>query len=133
MIFLTEKYAKLNIDFDSFDRFTKNKDKFIDILNKTNYIKNKEEIIDILNNEELAAYYENNIKRDTVFFDSVKDLTRQNTVNILVVGGFHKNLLKLFNDNGNKYVIIFPNTNGNDNKIYKQLILDIGNYNFKQE
>ncbi len=129
MIFLTEKYAKLNIDFYNFDKLTKDKDKFTDILNKTNYIKNKEEIIDILNNEELTVYYENNIKRDTVFFNSVKDLSKENTVNILVIGGFHKNLLTLFNDNKKKYVIIFPNTNGNDNKIYKQLILDIGNYN----
>jgi UDP-2,3-diacylglucosamine pyrophosphatase LpxH len=129
MIFLTEKYAKLNIDFYNFDKLTKDKDKFTDILNKTKYIKNKEEIIDILNNEELTVYYENNIKRDTVFFNSVKDLSKENTVNILVIGGFHKNLLTLFNDNKKKYVIIFPNTNGNDNKIYKQLILDIGNYN----
>nr|MCR4662648.1 hypothetical protein [Endomicrobiaceae bacterium] len=124
-------YAKLNIDFYNFEKFTTNKDKFIDILNKTNYIKNKKEIIDILTNEELITYYENNIKRDTVFFNNVKDLMKENSTNILVVGGFHKKLLNLFNDNGTKYILIFPNTNGNDNKLYKQLIIDIGNYELR--
>jgi hypothetical protein len=130
MLFLTEKYTKLNIDFYSFDNFTINKDKFRDILNKTNYIKNKDEIIDILNNEELTVYYENNIKRDSIFFNNIKDLMKENSINILVVGGFHKELLNLFNNDNKKYIVIFPNTNGNDNDIYKQLILDIGNYNF---
>lgn len=130
MLFLTEKYTKLNIDFYSFDNFTINKDKFRDILNKTNYIKDKKEIIDILNNEELSVYYENNIKRDSIFFNSVKNLMKENSINILVVGGFHKELLNLFNNDGKKYVVIFPNTNGNNNNVYKQLILDIGSYNF---
>ena len=130
MIFLTEKYAKLNIDFYNFDKFIINKNKFIETLNKTNYIKNKKGIINILNNKELFDYYENNIKRDIVFFKNVTDLTKENTINILVVGGFHKNLLNLFNDNNKKYIVIFPNTKGNNNNIYKQLILDIGSYNF---
>lgn len=128
MIFLTEKYVKLNIDFDNFNRFTIYKDKFIEILNKSNYIKNKKEIIDVLNNKELVTYYENNIKRDTVFFNNIKDLITENHINILIIGGFHKELLKLFNDNGTKYILIFPNTNDNDNKVYKKLILDIGDY-----
>ncbi len=130
MIFLTEKYTKLNIDFYNFDKFILNRDKFINMLNITNYIRSKKGIIDILNNEELSDYYENNIKRDTVFFKNVTDLTKENTINILVVGGFHKNLLNLFDDNNKKYIVIFPNTNGNNNNIYKQLILDIGSYNF---
>ena len=130
MIFLTGNYTKLNIDFYNFDKFITNKDKFTEKLNKTHYIKNKEEIIDILNNKELSAYYGNNIKRDIVFFNNVKELTKEKTTNILVVGGFHKGLLNLFNDNGKKYIVIFPNTNGNNNNIYRQLILDIGNYNF---
>lgn len=129
MLFLTEKYTKLNIDFYNFDKFVLSKNKFINTLNETNYIKNKNEIIDILNNEELAVYYENNIKRDDIFFNNIIELIKENSTNIVVVGGFHKNLLKMFNDAGKKYIIIFPNTNGNDNKIYKQLILDIGNYN----
>jgi len=130
MIFLTEKYAKLNIDFYNFDNFITNKNKFIETLNKTNYIKSKKETIDILNNKELSDYYENNIKRDFVFFNNVTDLAKENTINILVVGGFHKNLLNLFNENKKKYVVIFPNTKSNNNNIYKQLILDIGSYNF---
>lgn len=130
MMLLTEKYTKLNIDFYSFDKFILNKNKFTDILNKINYIKNKDEIIDILNNEELSYYYENNIKRDSIFFNNIKYLMKENSINILVVGGFHKELLNLFNNDGKKYVVIFPNTNGNDNNTYKQLIIDIGNYNF---
>ena len=130
MLFLTEKYTKLNIDFYNFDEFTSNKDKFIDTLNKTNYIKNKYELIDILNNEELDVYYKNNVKRDSIFFNNIKDLMKENSINILVVGGFHKELLNLFNNDNKKYVVIFPNTNGNDNNVYKQLILDIGYYNF---
>jgi hypothetical protein len=130
MMLLTEKYTKLNIDFYSFDKFILNKNKFTDILNKINYIKNKDEIIDILNNEELSYYYENNIKRDSIFFNNIKYLMKENSINILVVGGFHKELLNLFNNDGKKYVVIFPNTNGNDNDTYKQLILDIGAYNF---
>jgi hypothetical protein len=130
MIYLTDKYTKLNIDFYNFEKFTISKNKFIEILNKTNYIKNKNEIIDILNNEELAVYYENNIKRDNIFFNNIKDLMTENSTNILVVGGFHKELLNLFNNDNKKYVVIFPNTNGNDDNIYRQLILDIGNYNF---
>ncbi len=128
MLFMTETYTKLNIDFYNFEKFKTNKDKFIEILNKTIFIKNKDEIIDILNNEELITYYGNNIKRDTIFFNNVKELTKEKTTNILVVGGFHKKLLKLFNDNGKKYILIFPNTNGNDNKVYRKLILDIGDY-----
>ena len=130
IMFLMEKYTKLNIDFYSFDKFMLNKNKFTDILNKTNYIKNKENINEILNNEELAVYYENNIKRDTIFFNNIKDLMTENSINILVVGGFHKELLNLFNNDNKKYVVIFPNTNENDDNIYRQLILDIGNYNF---
>jgi len=131
MIILTENYTNLNIDFYSFDKFIKNKNKFIQLLNNTDFIKNKEEITDILNNEELKIYYTNNNKRDTIFFNNINDLKKENSVNILVVGGFHKDLLNLFNDNGEKYIVIFPNTNGNDDKIYKQLILDIGKYNFR--
>ena len=130
MMLLTEKYTKLNIDFYSFDKFILNKNKFTDILNKINYIKNKDEIIDILNNEELSYYYENNVKRDNIFFNNIKDSMKENSINILVVGGFHKELLNLFNSDNKKYIVIFPNTNGNDNDTYKQLILDIGAYNF---
>ena len=130
MIYLTDKYTKLNIDFYNFEKFTTNKNKFIEILNKTNYIKNKNEIIDLLNNEELTVYYDSNIKRDTVFFNNVMDLIKENSTNILVIGGFHKEILNLFNNSGKKYILIFPNTNGNDNNVYKQLIIDIGNYSF---
>lgn len=130
MIFLTEKYTKLNIDFYSFDNFSKNKNKFIETLNNTDFIKNKDELIEILNNEELSNYYNNNIKRDSIFFNNITELIEEGTTNILVIGGFHKTLLDLFNENGKKYIVIFPNANGNDNNIYKQLILDIGSYNF---
>lgn len=130
MLFLTQKYAQLNIDFYNFDKFIKNKDNFIEILKNNSFIENKDEIIEILNNEELAKYYDNNIKRDTVFFNNIENSVKENSVNILVVGGFHKNLLDLFNDNGKKYIVIFPNTKDGDNNLYKQIILDIGSYNF---
>ena len=55
MLFLTEKYTKLNIDFYNFDKFTANKNKFIDILNKTDYIKNSEKKLE----------YRTTFKRDT--------------------------------------------------------------------
>ena len=87
-------------------------------------------MLDILNNEELNDYYENNIKRDTIFFNNIADLMKEGTINILVVGGFHKELLKIFDKNNKKYVVIFPNTNTNDSNPYRQLILDIGSYKF---
>lgn len=130
MLFLTQKYAQLNIDFYNFDKFIKNKDNFIEILNNTSFIENKDEIFEILNNAELTKYYDNNIKRDTVFFNNIENSLKENSINILVVGGFHKNLLDLFNDNGKKYIVIFPNTKDGDNNLYKQIILDIGSYNF---
>lgn len=133
MIFLTEKYTKLNIDFYNFNKFIQNKNKFIELLNKTNYIKNKKEITDVLNNEELSVYYENNIKRNFMFFNNIKNLMTEGTINILVVGGFHKDLLNLFNENGKKYIVIFPNTKKTDSTLYRQLILDIGSYSFLQK
>lgn len=130
MLFLTQKYAQLNIDFYNFDKFIKDKDKFIETLNNTSFIENKDEICEILNNEELTKYYDNNIKRDNIFFNNIESLVKENSTNILVVGGFHKNLLDLFNDNGKRYIVIFPNTKDGNNNLYKQIILDIGSYNF---
>ena len=127
---LLKKYAVLKLSFDEAEKLFYNKEKFEKLIDKYDYIKNKKEILEISDNKILQSYYNLNIKRNSIFVENiVKEITPGKT-NVIVAGGFHKNISKLLAASNLKYAIIMPNAVANNYITYKNILSDIVIYNF---
>ena len=107
-----------------------NKEKFETLIGKYDYIKNKKEIFEISDNKILQSYYDLNIKRNSIFVKNIINEITPGKTNIIVAGGFHKNIAELLAESNLKYIIIMPNTDANNYVTYKNILSDIVIYNF---
>jgi len=127
---LLKKYVSLKLNFDEAEKLFYNKEKFEGLISKYNYIKNKKEILEISDNKILQSYYNLNIKRNSIFVENIVKEIVPGKTNVIVTGGFHKNISELLAANNLKYVIVMPNAVANNYVTYKNILSDIVIYNF---
>lgn len=135
IIFLTEylslldKYAQLKTDSESFKKLFDNVQSLETILSKKYLLSEEQDIRKILNNEKLNSYYKNNITRNDIFKKNILSRIEKGTVNIMVVGGFHKEIANLLAEKGIKYISILPNTyDGADYKTYNKIMNNFAHF-----
>ncbi|MDD5101830.1 MAG: MFS transporter [Endomicrobiaceae bacterium] len=124
MIMLLKEYVSLHIQFEDLKQFNANIKKFKNTIG-TSKITNKKEIIKILNNDLISTYYKNNIERNSIFVDVIKKRKNTKKTDILIVGGFHNDIIRIFEHEKIKYAVIMPNAEEIDTGHYKQILLDI--------
>jgi len=127
---LLKKYAVLKLNFDETEKLFCDKEKFEKLINKYNYVKNKKEILEISGNKILQSYYNINIERNSIFVKNIIDEITPGKTNVIVTGGFHKNIADILAKNNLKYIVIMPNTVANNYITYKNIVSDIVIYNF---
>ncbi len=126
---LLKKYVSLKADSDNFKTLFDNIQNIQTILSKKSLVSNERDITDILNNKELKSYYENNLTRNKIFVKNIADNAKKGTVNIAVIGGFHKEIENLFTENNIKYISVLPNTyDAADYKTYNKVITNFAHF-----
>ncbi|MDR2191763.1 MAG: hypothetical protein LBO62_02625, partial [Endomicrobium sp.] len=117
----------LDVSREEFNDFIKNREKFKNAAVKYADVAEYNVLSNLADNGVTDLIYENNIKRDCVFFESVKkviDLQKNpslkvseeenlkienfESVYIVVAGGFHKEFCGFLKDNGVSYINLMP-------------------------
>ncbi len=107
-LILIKRFCLLRCDSESFNRLLYNMQEFQNILLNRNLLSDSQNVINILNNKDLKSYYDNNLKRNDIFVENVLKNIKKNSVNILVIGGFHKDITVILNGKNIKYAAVLP-------------------------
>lgn len=125
ILFLLKKYVQLKIVSQDIEYLFTNFNEIKKGLTESKLIKDNQKLADILNNENLFYYYQNHTIRNKIFVENIINKINKNSINIVVVGGFHKKIQNILNNRNIKYISIFPNAVKYDNTIYNKIISDI--------
>ncbi|MBQ3834067.1 MAG: hypothetical protein II816_00910 [Elusimicrobia bacterium] len=122
---LLDNYSCMKIDSDRFNNLSKDSFCFQNILKTKNLVSNEKELLNILNNQKLKTYYVNNLKRNDIFVKNITKEKNKGKTDIVVVGGFHKEIAEELKKINIKYVSVMPNAVGKtDYNVYNKMMAD---------
>ena len=121
LLYTLKQFVQLKMSYDDINELFSNSDNIKTLLET----KDNKQLSDILNNEHINGYYKNHITRNNIFAKNIINEIKKNTTNIVVVGGFHNELETLLDENGIKYISIFPNAKAGNYKVYNKIMEDI--------
>lgn len=132
---LLSKYVKLDISEKEFIYIQKNKDAILEtsyrLLNKQEYLK----LSKILLDDSIIKYYENNLKRNEIFYKNILNIINHHrsdetvsfngkeykSINVAVIGGFHGDVAKLI-EKDMSHITLMPTIDDHENGFYKNAI-----------
>ena len=131
LLSLLVEYLKNVVEFrithKEYEVYKRNKEKFKLLLKK--YFEETEirDVFNIVENKDLTDFYEVNVKRNDIFFNNLFELIANNQagVYIVIVGGFHTEVVRFLKDKNISYIVVSPNvTKKYDDEIYERIILE---------
>nr|MCR4662326.1 hypothetical protein [Endomicrobiaceae bacterium] len=127
-IYILSEYVKLSLSYDQYKYLKKNKDNLYNISIKYLDIQSLKIINDILKDTDLQNYYSVNEQRNKIFYNNIKsfinisdndkkvvketniieNLNKTDSVNIVVVGGFHNGLTDILKQQNVSVLSVIP-------------------------
>jgi len=118
--------VELKITPKEYEVYKRNKEKFKLLLKK--YFEETEikNVLDIVDSKDLEDFYEVNVKRNDILFKNLSELlSNQSGLYIVIVGGFHTDVVKFLKEKNISYIVISPNVTRNYNdETYEKVILE---------
>lgn len=121
LLYTLKQFVQLKMSYDDINELFSNSNDIKTLLET----KDNKQLLDILNNEYINGYYKNHITRNDIFAKNIISKIEKDTANIVVVGGFHNELETLLDENGIKYISVFPNAKAGNYKVYNKIMADI--------
>lgn len=118
-----EDYVNLSASLQEWKELKNDVCKIKKLLKKSS-ISNKKAVLDILENSLLEDYYISNEQRNIVFFETIKKYLKKGDTYVITAGGFHNDIIRLFEKSGFKYAVIMPDSYGAKNKQYEKIIMN---------
>ncbi|MCL2507493.1 MAG: hypothetical protein FWF00_07405 [Endomicrobia bacterium] len=133
---LLDKYASLAVSEEEFNDLLRNRNLILKTVFKYFPEKDYAKVAKLLSDNNLLRYYENNIKRNLIFYENIKkniaNMKADNkavfggktysSVNVTIMGGFHKNTANLFNEDEISFISLIPVMKESQKNVYKDII-----------
>ncbi|MCL2798701.1 MAG: hypothetical protein FWD54_00230 [Endomicrobia bacterium] len=133
---LLDKYASLSVLEEELNELFKNKEIILKTCFKYLPEKDYAGVAKLLSDENILRYYENNIRRDQIFYENIKkNIVKEkinkkavfngktySCINVAVMGGFHKSTADLFKEDDISFVSLFPVIKESGKSIYKDIM-----------